>query len=131
MTNEEIEKLIGQAQEAMKTAYVPYSKFPVGAAFLMEDGEVITGCNIENASFGATICAERTAVAKAMSDGVRKIKAIAVSNTTETKITPCGICRQVIYEFGRDVPIICSNKDGDYVIRSIQELLPDAFTLED
>ena len=130
MTNEEIETLIKAAQGAMKTAYVPYSKFPVGAAFLMEDGEIVTGCNIENASFGATICAERTAIAKAMSDGVRNVKAIAVTNTTDTKITPCGICRQVIYEFEQDIPVICSNKDGDYFVRSIGELLPDAFTLD-
>jgi len=130
MTNDEIKSLINAAQKAMKTAYVPYSNFPVGAAFLMEDGEVVTGCNIENASFGATICAERTAIAKAMSDGVRKIKAIAVSNTTDTKITPCGICRQVIYEFAREVPVYCSDKDGAYKMLTASELLPDAFTLD-
>ncbi|MEM7241022.1 MAG: cytidine deaminase [Pseudomonadota bacterium] len=130
MTNEEIDALIKAAQGAMKNAYVPYSNFPVGAAFLMEDGEVVTGCNIENASFGATICAERTAIAKAMSDGVRKIKAIAVTNTTDTKITPCGICRQVIYEFARDVPVYCCDKDGAYKMLTSAELLPDAFTLD-
>ena len=96
----------------------------------MEDGSIIQGTNIENASFGATICAERSAISSAMSMGKRGIKAVAVTNTTDTKITPCGICRQVIHEYGSDIPVICTNKDGDYMVHTIGDLLPHAFSLD-
>lgn len=126
---ETIATLIAAATKAKENTYVPYSKFRVGAALLMGDGSIVTGCNIENASFGATICAERTAISAAMANGKREIKAVCVTNDTETKITPCGICRQVIFEFARDVPVICCNADGEHMVLGIDELLPHAFEL--
>lgn len=131
LSDEIIKTLYKHADDAMKKAYAPYSKFHVGAAILLADGEVITGCNVENASFGATVCAERTALTSAIAQGRKDITAICVTNTTNTKITPCGICRQFIYEFDRTVPVICCDNQGNYMIRSIADLLPDAFTLDD
>ena len=130
LTDAQIQTLKSEANAAMEQAHAPYSNFTVGAAILMEDGTIIRGANIENASFGATICAERSAIASALSQGHRGIKAVAVTNATDTKITPCGICRQVIYEYGTDIPIICSNQSGDHMIHSISDLLPHAFTLD-
>ncbi|NLJ59259.1 MAG: cytidine deaminase, partial [Tissierellia bacterium] len=105
-------KLIRKALDAKEKAYVPYSNFRVGAAILMENGEIYTGCNIEIASYSPTICAERTAIFKAISDGQRKIKAIAVVG--DSKYTyPCGVCRQVIREFGKDAIIIVANSEKD------------------
>ncbi|MEJ6708600.1 MAG: cytidine deaminase [Amylibacter sp.] len=129
LTDAQIQSLKSEAKAAMEHAHAPYSNFTVGAAILMEDGTIVRGANIENASFGATICAERSAIASALSQGHRGIKAVAVTNATDTKITPCGICRQVIYEYGTDIPIICSNQSGDHMIHSISDLLPHAFTL--
>ncbi|MDB9857326.1 cytidine deaminase [Amylibacter sp.] len=129
LTDAQIQSLKSEAKAAMEQAHAPYSNFTVGAAILMEGGTIIRGANIENASFGATICAERSAIASALSQGHRGIKAIAVTNATDTKITPCGICRQVIYEYGTDIPIICSNQSGEHMIHSISDLLPHAFTL--
>lgn len=131
LDDETIARLIKAAHSAMDHAYPRYSDFFVGAALLMDDGQVITGGNIENASFGATICAERSAISTAMGQGYTSIRAVAVSNKTTTKITPCGICRQVIFEFGKDIPVICSNEAGEYVIYSSAELLPHAFTLDE
>ena len=130
LDQETINTLFGAAKTAMANAYAPYSKFTVGAALLMKDGQIVTGCNIENASFGVTACAERSAISAAISNGVSDIQAVCVTNATDTKITPCGICRQAIYEFGRDIPVICTNQSGDYDIFSIAELLPHAFTLD-
>lgn len=130
LSDDMIQTLIGEAQAAMEEAHATYSNFTVGAALLMEDGSIVRGANIENASFGATICAERSAIASALSQGKRGIKAVAVTNATETRITPCGICRQVIYEYGPDIPIICSNKTGEHMIHTISDLLPHAFTLD-
>ncbi|GHA44831.1 cytidine deaminase [Amylibacter ulvae] len=129
LDDDTIQTLIAAATDVMKNAHVPYSNFRVGAAMLMENGDVITGCNIENASFGGTICAERSAIAAAVSSGRRDIRAICVTNTTDTRITPCGICRQVIYEFGQEIPVICTNNQGDYDIFTIDALLPNAFVL--
>jgi len=119
--------LIERAYDAMEFAYVPYSKFKVGAAVLTEDGAVYTGCNIEIASFGATNCAERTAIFKAISDGKRNFKAIAVVSSSNDYTFPCGICRQVIVEFGKDIDIVVA-KDYDYEVYKIDELLPKSFT---
>ena len=130
LTNPQIQSLITEAQAAMLEAHATYSNFMVGAALLMEDGSIIRGANIENASFGATICAERSAIASALSQGKRGIKAVAVTNATDAKITPCGICRQVLYEYGTDIPVICTNQIGEHIIYSISELLPHAFTLD-
>lgn len=119
--------LIEKAQEAMENAYVKYSGFKVGAALLTKSGKVYTGCNIENSSFGATICAERVAFAKAISEGEREFEAIAVASSLKGYTYPCGICRQFMSEWGLDIKLI--TKSGDKVrIHTIGELLPEAFT---
>ncbi|NLY18289.1 MAG: cytidine deaminase [Clostridiaceae bacterium] len=124
--------LIEKAMEAKKNAYVPYSNFRVGAAVYTGNGKVYTGCNVENASYGAAICAERTAVVKAVSDGETALKAIAITSDSEDYTFPCGICRQVIAEFGNDeTRVICSNKDGKYREYTLKDILPHAFTKKD
>jgi len=128
---EEYKKLIKEAEKARKKAYTPYSKFQVGAAVLCADGKIFTGCNIENASFGLAICAERVAIFKAISEGPIKIEAIAVIGDTDTPCSPCGACRQVISEFGEDIPLIMANLKGDVKIKKIKELLPEAFGKKD
>ena len=121
------EKLIQMAQEAAAFAYAPYSNFAVGAALLCEDGTVYTGCNVENASFGAGICAERVALCKAVSEGKRKFSVLAVAAPGEAYGTPCGICRQMLWEFAKEILILCANKEGTYVIHPLKDLLPFAF----
>jgi cytidine deaminase len=121
-------ELLQKAVEAKEKAYVPYSKFPVGAALLTKNGKVFTGCNIECASFGGTNCAERTALFKAISEGEKEIEAIAVVSDNEDYTFPCGICRQVILEFGRDIKIILGNKEGAIQIFTIEDLLPKSFS---
>lgn len=122
-------ELIKMAKEAMDTAYAPYSGFRVGAALVVDSGNVYTGANIENISFGASNCAERTAVYKAVSKGDRKLKLIAIASDSEHYIYPCGICRQVFAEFGdKNMKILCSNKNGDFKEYTLEELLPSAFT---
>ncbi|MBM7560707.1 cytidine deaminase [Fusibacter tunisiensis] len=120
-------ELVEKAYEAMEFAYTPYSNFNVGAALLTKSGKVYTGCNIEIASYGATNCAERTAIFKAVSDGEKEFKAIAVVSSSHDYTFPCGICRQVIVEFGKDIDIIIA-KDYDYEVYSIDDLLPKSFT---
>jgi len=125
-------KLAKIAIDARENAYVPYSKFKVGAAVITEDDSIFTGCNIENASYGATNCAERTAIFKAISEGHKKIKAIAIVGDMSTHTYPCGICRQVIVEFAtRDIDIILVKNEEDYIIKTMEEILPGAFTKED
>ena len=128
---EEFKKLIKEAEKARKKAYTPYSKFQVGAAILCADGKIFTGCNIENASFSLTVCAERVALFKAISEGSAKFKAIAVIGDTDKHCSPCGACRQVISEFGEDIPLIMANLKGDVKIKKIKELLPEAFGKND
>lgn len=121
-------ELVERAIGAKENAYVPYSHFRVGAALITENGNVYTGANIENISYGATNCAERTAVFKAVSEGERKIESIAIASDMDDYIFPCGICRQVLAEFaGSHMKIICSNKKGDYKVYSFENLLPNAF----
>ena len=122
--------LIKRALEAQKKAYVPYSNFKVGAALITEDGEVFTGCNIEIASYSPTLCAERTAIFKAVSEGHNKIKAIAVVGDSEFTY-PCGVCRQVLREFGKDAIIIIANSEENYREYRLDELLPHSFGPED
>ncbi|WP_280520822.1 cytidine deaminase [Paenibacillus sp. J22TS3] len=125
------DQLIHEAIEARKTAYVPYSKFQVGAAVLT-DGKVYRGCNIENASFGLTNCAERTAIFKAVSEGHKRIEAIAVVADTEGPVSPCGACRQVLAEFcDQDTKIYLTNLHGDTEEWTMERLLPGAFQAED
>ncbi len=124
-------QLINKAKEAMENSYSPYSKFRVGAALQTTNGEVFTGCNIENASFGGTNCAERTALFKAISEGYKNFNKIAIISDSENYTAPCGICRQVLSEFSLDMEIIMANKNGDYTSKTLKELLPLAFTSED
>ena len=119
-------EMVFLAQKAKEQAYAPYSGFKVGAALLDSSGKIHTGCNIENASFGATNCAERTAVFKAVSDGIRKFQAIAIASDSKDLIFPCGICRQVMAEFGIQ-KIIVSKNDGTFAEFDIEDLLPYAF----
>lgn len=121
-------KLIKTAMDYRKRAYSPYSKFCVGAAVLFESGSIYGGCNIENASFGATNCAERTAVFTGIAAGEKKIKAIAIIGSLEEYTYPCGICRQVLSEFGdENMEIILAKSEDDYVIKTLDELFPGAF----
>ncbi len=122
--------LYKMAVEALKNAYAPYSKFKVGAALLAGNGAVYAGVNIENASFGATICAERTAFAKAISEGVREFEAIAVVSSEGTAL-PCGICRQFMLEFcASDFKIITGDDAESLRIYTLSELMPEGFRLE-
>jgi len=125
------QELVEMARQARERAYVPYSRFPVGAALLGRSGRVFTGCNVENASYPLTTCAERTAVTKAVSEGERKFEAIAV--VTSTGATPCGACRQILREFGGpagDLRVIVADLDGHVRNFTIAELLPEGFTPE-
>lgn len=127
MTELEIQKLMDYAIKARENAYSPYSHFAVGAALLCEDGTLYEGCNIENASYGLTNCAERTAIFKAVSEGHIKFKALAVVADTEGPCAPCGACRQVMAEF--KIPlIIMGNLMGNIKIVTIEELLPFSFS---
>lgn len=128
----EIKELVKLCIEARDKAYVPYSNFKVGAALEMEDGSVYTGCNIENASYGATNCAERTAIFKAVSEGHRTITKIAIVGDMSTFTSPCGICRQVIAEFAsEDIQIILVKNEEEYKIKTLEEILPGAFRKSD
>lgn len=128
--NKEI--LMDASKVAREKAYVPYSKFPVGAALLTKDGEVIYGCNIENASYGLTNCAERTAIFKAVSEGKTAFTAIAIVGDTDGPISPCGACRQVLAEFcDGSMPVYLTNLKGNVLETTVSELLPGAFTTED
>lgn len=127
MTELEIQKLMDCAIKARENAYSPYSHFAVGAALLCEDGTLYEGCNIENASYGLTNCAERTAIFKAVSEGHIKFKALAVVADTEGPCAPCGACRQVMGEF--KIPlIIMGNLMGNIKIVTMEELLPFSFS---
>ncbi len=127
MTEQEIQKLIDRAIVAREKTYSPYSHFGVGAALLCEDGAIYEGCNIENASYGLTNCAERTAIFKAVSEGHTKFKALAVVADTEGPCAPCGACRQVMAEF--KIPlIIMGNLMGNIKIVTMEELLPFSFS---
>ncbi len=124
------EKLVEIAKKARENAYAPYSNFKVGAAILTEDGKVFTGANVENASYGLSICAERVALFKAVSEGYRKFKMIAVVADTERPVPPCGACRQVLAEFG-DMEVVMANLKGEMKTWKLSELLPEAFTPDD
>jgi cytidine deaminase len=125
-------ELISTALKFREKAYVPYSNFKVGAAVITEDDSIYGGCNIENASYGATNCAERTAIFKAVSEGHRSIKAIAIVGDVSTYTYPCGICRQVMAEFaGASIPVILIKNEDDYIVKTLEEVLPGAFTKRD
>ena len=128
--NKEVKELYMKAKEAMGRAYAPYSGYQVGAAVLCKSGEIYCGANVENASYGATVCAERVAVTKAIYDGHRNFEAIAVCASGADPAWPCGICRQFIFEFGDDI-IVFTGPDEDHLESvSISELLPKGFRLK-
>ena len=122
----EVQRLLHAAFEAQKNSYSPYSHYPVGAAVLLEDGSIFTGCNVENASYPAGFCAEQNAIGSAIAAGKLNFQAIAVVGSEDTYTTPCGICRQVLAEF--HVPyIICGKKLSDWTVYRLEELLPHSF----
>ena len=120
-----ISELFKAAEQAQKMAYAPYSRFAVGAALLAADGTIYTGCNVENASYGLGICAERNAIAHAVSCGAKQFTAVAV--VTENGVTPCGACRQVLAEFAPGMTVYVADTRGNQRVYSLAELLPDAF----
>lgn len=130
ISNDLQDKLIRLAKVAQEKSYSPYSQFAVGAALLTEDGDIFTGCNIENISYGLSTCGERTAVFKMISEkgGNAKIKAIAVTTKADIPCSPCGACRQVISEFSNPEAIIIYKGEKDYVTMTLSQILPGAFT---
>ncbi len=125
------QSLLDTALAVRKNAHAPYSNFQVGAALLTDEGEVIVGVNVENATFGATVCAERTAVQTAITMGFKKFKALCVVTHADHPVAPCGICRQVMAEFQPDLPILMANTKGDTLYVSLGELLPHQFGQSD
>ena len=124
-------ELMDLAVQAKQNSYSPYSGFPVGAALMAEDGTVYLGCNIEGASFGNAICAERTALCKAVSEGQRSFVKLAVTADTDGPCTPCGICRQMLLEFAPELTVLCGSRAGDITTYTLCELLPHAFSASD
>ncbi len=120
-------ELIKAAAKVRENAYAPFSNFRVGAALVTDDDEIFTGCNVESASYGLTVCAERVAIWKAISEGKHKIKHIAVVADTEVLTPPCGACRQIIWEFSGDIPVIMANLKGKVETMQMKDLLPSAF----
>ena len=122
-------ELMSMAKEASLNAYVPYSRFAVGAALECRDGKVFTGCNVENAALGDTIWAERTACVKAISEGYREFRRIAIYADSENWCTPCGSCRQFLAEFAKDgdIEVLCAKAGGRYVSYKLSELMPHTF----
>ncbi len=122
-----IEALVAAAREVRERAYAPYSRFPVGAALLCDDGSIVTGCNVENASYSLTSCAERNAVFNAIAQGKSRFLAIAISSDGRL-VPPCGACRQVLSEFNTEMSVILSNTSDVHRMYSLDELLPEPFT---
>lgn len=133
LAENQVEQLLQAAQWASEKAYAPFSKFYVGAAILTADGQVFTGCNVENSSFGLTNCAERTAIFSAVAEGAVTVEhdlvAVAVVNKDGVPCSPCGACRQVIYEFGPEAVVIFKGKDGKVTQMQAHDLLPEGFRL--
>ena len=125
MTDQE---LVQKAFDMLDRSYIPYSGFPVGAALLCKNGEVFTGCNVENAAYGPTICAERTALVKAVSEGHRDdFVRLAVAGKSRDYCWPCGTCRQMLYEFAPELELLVARGDGEFVKYSLSALLPHGF----
>ena len=125
------DELVRAALDARARAYAPYSGYAVGAALRARDGRVFTGANVENASYGLSVCAERSAVVQAVAAGARELDALAVATTSSPPAAPCGMCRQTLAEFARDLPIALANDRGEVVHVTLAELLPRAFRGED
>lgn len=122
-----MQELIDKAQAAYQQAYVPYSHYPVGSAALFSSGKIYSGCNVENASYGLTVCAERNAVFQAVAQGERELQGIAIAVPTNDFPSPCGACRQVIREFAVECPVILINGQGKTRMMSLKALLPESF----
>ena len=120
-------RLVAEARRARERAIAPYSHFQVGAALLLPDGTIITGCNVENASYGLTMCAERVALYKALSEGHREFVMVAVVADTADPTPPCGPCRQLLWEYCGDVPVVLANLEGIKARHQMRELLPYPF----
>ena len=129
LTREQLDRLKDAARAASERAYVPYSKFRVGAAVLAEQGEVIAGCNVENASYGLTCCAERATLFSAVAAGKRNLRALLLYTPTPQRYTPCGACRQVIAELAPQAKVICVCDSEESLVATPQELLPASFSL--
>ncbi len=129
LSSERIAELVGEAMRAREHAYAPYSAFPVGAALLLDSGAIVTAANVENASFGLSICAERAAVVRAVAQGSRRYLAVAIVGPKELDLTPCGACRQFLSEFGLDITVV-TMRGGEPRVQSLRDLLPDAFDAE-
>jgi cytidine deaminase len=123
-------QLVRAAITARQSAYAPYSRFLVGAALETADGRVFAGCNVENASYGLTMCAERVAIGAALAAGAREFKRIAIATDAADPTPPCGACLQVLWEFTRDLEVILANLGGERVVFNIRELLPHAFDVD-
>lgn len=124
------ESLIEEARAARERAIAPYSRFRVGAALRLRNGSVVRGCNIENASYGLTVCAERVALLTALADGQRDFDAIAVVTDADSPATPCGPCRQLLWEYAGDIEMTLANLEGTTLVYRLSELLPHPFTME-
>lgn len=122
-------ELLDMAREASKMSYSPYSRVCVGAALVVKSGKVYTGCNVENSSYGGTICAERTAALKAVSDGEREFESIAIAGSIHN-LVPCGMCRQFLSEFCTDMKVIYENEYGEMVVTNLSVLFPSGFSLK-
>ena len=121
------QELVELAFTMLDRSYAPYSHFPVGAALEGDDGTIYTGCNVENAAYGSCICAERTALVKAVSEGCRSFRRLAVVGNSADYCWPCGACRQMLYEFAPDLEILAANKDHQFVKYTLRQLLPCGF----
>lgn len=121
------QEIISQARQAIKQAYVPYSHYPVGAAAYFSSGRIYTGCNVENASYGLTICAERNAIFQAIAKGERQLVSLAIYVPRGIFPSPCGACRQVMREFASDCSVILINEQGETKVTKLSQLLPDSF----
>lgn len=124
------QKLVAVALKARENAYAPYSRFRVGAALECADGTVYTGCNVENAAYGSSICAERTALVKAVSEGRRAFTRLAVAGDSGDPCWPCGACRQMLREFAADLRVLCADRNGRFRAFALDELLPHGFGAE-
>jgi len=121
------EPLVAAAWEVCERAHAPYSRFAVGAALLMEDGSIVTGCNVENRSYGLSLCAERNAVTAAVGRGLKRPQAVVVVTSSSPPSAPCGMCRETLRELVEDVPILLVNPEGERLERTLAKLLPDSF----
>lgn len=131
LESEVINLLIQKAKEAQTRAYAPYSNYPVGAALLVTSGKIYLGCNVENASFGATVCAERVAASSAIAKGHNHFVAMAIISPSNPPATPCGICRQFLSEFAPRLPLILSNLDGKTQTLHLNDIFPSKFSIKD